>query len=224
MAILPDAQDAVAVTLVGTYNGHLWNNKIHFHSEVPLGTVTSTHLSTFNDSIAAAWGTNIAPLCNPLVLLTDVNSMLLTSRTSPTFYSHLVTPTPGTRTGTPNPANTAVCISWHINRRYRGGHGRIYVPAGNIADVTTGATLAGAFQTAANSAAAAFYTQLEGLSLNAVAMNLVVLSYYERAPDPANPGEFISVLRTVPQAFPVVSAKVRTRFDTQRRRLGKELS
>ncbi len=224
MAILPDAANCVKVSLLGTNNGALWVNTMHFQGEAPFGAVvTNAALSTFCDSIATAWGTSIAPLCNPLVLLTDVNAIDLTTRTSNTFYSHLTTPTPGTRTGTALPTSAAVCISWHVNRRYRGGHGRIYTPAGNIADITSGRTLAGAFQTTANSSASAFYTTLNGLSLGGVAVNLIVLSYYESAPDPSRPGHNMSVLRATPVPFPVSSAKVRTRLDTQRRRLGKEL-
>lgn len=222
MALLPDALDCVAVTMQGTYQGALWQNKIHFHGESALGTITPAQLSTFGDAIAAAWTSNIAPLCNPLVLLTDVNSIVLTDRTSPQFYGHDPTPPGGTRAGTPLPTSLAVCISWGINRRYRGGHGRIYVPAGNVADMVNGRTLADPFLIAANSAAGAFRTALEGLSLGGTAMNLVVLSYYESVPDPANPGHNMTVLRSQGQPFPVVSARVRTRFDSQRRRLGKE--
>jgi len=223
MAILPNAANCLLVTLVGQNQGAVWNNTMHFRGETALGTLTSAHLSTFCDAVAAAWTTNIAPLCNPLVTLTDVNAIELTTRTSPTFYSHLTTASPGTRTGTPLLTSASVCISWHINRRYRGGHGRIYVPAGNVADVTNGRTLASAFQISANSAAAAFHGQLQGLAINAIPVQLIVLSYYESVPDPANPPYNMSVLRATPQPFEIVSAKVRTRMDTQRRRLGKEL-
>jgi len=222
MAILPDAPNCLQVNLLGTYQGALWTNVIHFQGEAPFGSVGSTGLSAFCTAVATAWGTNIAPICNPLVLLTDVNAIELTSRTSPTFYNHLTTPTPGTRTGSTLPTSAAVCISWHIDRRYRGGHGRIYVPAGNQNDVTNGRTLAGSFQTTANSAASAFYGALDNLSMGGVAVNLVVLSYFESVPDPANPGHNHSVLRSSPVPFRVTSARVRTRLDTQRRRLGKE--
>lgn len=230
MAILPDAADCVATTLVGTYQGALFNNTLHFHAEAPLGTgITSTHLDTFNTSISSAWSTNLAALMNPLAILTDVNSILLTTRTSPTAYSHLATPVPGTRTGTPPPTSAAVCVSWHINRRYRGGHGRIYLPAANTTDITNGRTLAGAFVISANTAVAAFQAALENLSLNSVPMNFVVLSYYESTPDtsrpkPVPPGGYYnhSTLRSTPVPFIITSAKVRTRLDTQRRRLGKE--
>lgn len=222
MAILPDANNCVATTLVGTVQGATWNNKIHFQGEAPLGTITTAMLDTFNTAIATAWGTNVAPLCNPLVLLTDVNSVVLTNRTSPVLYSHLPAAIPGTRTGTPLPTSAAVCISWAINRRYRGGHGRIYVPAGNVGDIVNGRTLGGTFQTAANAAAAAFYAALTGLSLGGVPSRLVVLSYYEAAPNPSPPPANHSVLRTAGLPFEVTGARVRTRLDTQRRRLGKE--
>lgn len=221
-APLPDAANCISVTLVGLNQGATWMNKINFVGEAPLGSVASTGLSAFTTAIATAWGTNIAPLCNPLVTLTDVNAIELTTRSSPTFYNHLTTPTPGTRTGTPLPTSAAMAISWHIDRRYRGGHGRIYVPAANVADVTNGRTFAGAFQTTANGAATAFYGALDGLSMGGVAMNLIVLSYYESVPDPNNPGHNMTVRRSSPLPQHVTSARVRTRLDSQRRRLGKE--
>ena len=222
MAVLPDASNCVQTTLVGTVQGSLWVNKIHFQGEAPLGGATGTGLEAFNTAISTAWGTHVAPICNPLTLLTDVNSVDLTSRTAPTFYSHLVTPIAGTNTGTPLPTSAAICFSWHINRRYRGGHGRIYIPAGNQDDITNGRTLAAAFQTQANSAASGFFGALDGLSLGGVLVRLIVLSYFESQPDPDNPGENHSVLRSSPVPYPVTSARVRTRLDTQRRRLGTE--
>lgn len=222
MAILPDANNCIATTLIGTNQGATWMNKIHFQGEAPFGTATSTGLAAFNQAVATAWGTHVAPLCNPLVLLTDVNSVDLTNRTSPVSAYHLPTATAGTRTGTPLPTSAAVCISWSISRRYRGGHGRIYVPAGNVADVVNGRTLAGAFQTTANAAAAALFGALTGLSCGGVAVRLIVLSYFEAAPNPTPPPANITVLRSSGQPFEVTAARVRTRLDTQRRRLGKE--
>lgn len=226
MPILPVAPNCVQVDLIGANQGHTWQNRLHFQGEADIAGADSSDLSTFCDSIAAAWTTNVAPLCNPLVSLTDVNAIILTDRESPTFYAHDSTPPVGSNTGTPLPASAAVCFSWHINRRYRGGHGRIYVPAGNVDDIVNGSELAGAFQIQCDSAVAAFHTQLQGLTLNSVAMQLIVLSYYHSIEDPAHPGEtpprMITVLRTSPLPQLVTSAKVRTRFDTQRRRLGKE--
>lgn len=223
MPILPNAQDCIKVDLLGTIQGSVWSNTIHFQGETGLGSPTSGHLSTFCDSVAAAWTTNIAPLCNPLTLLTDVNATILTSRTSPQFRSHLASAAPGTNTGASLPNSLAVCISWSINRRYRGGHGRIYVPAGNTDDITNGRTLAATFQTQCNTAAPAFLGQLQGTTLNSVPLQVIVLSYYESVADPDNPPHNMTILRQVPQPFPVTSARVRTRFDSQRRRLGKEI-
>lgn len=222
MPILPNAQDCIKVDLLGTIQGVIWSNTIHFQGETGLGAPTTAHLSTFCDAVAAAWTTNIAPLCNPLTLLTDVNAAILTTRTSPVFRSHLTSNVPGTNTGTPLPNSLAVCISWSISRRYRGGHGRIYVPAGNTDDITVGRTIAGAFQTQCNNAASAFLGQLQGLTLNSIPLQVIVLSYFESVQNPDDPEHNITVMRQTPQPFAVTSARVRTRFDSQRRRLGKE--
>lgn len=226
MAILPNAPNCIEAVLKGTNQGTNWSNKIHFAATGALGSTTA-NLDTLAASIATAWGANIAALCNNAVFLTEIRMADLTTRTSP-FVTHPVSPAvAGTRGTTVLPTSVACVISWNGTRRFRGGHGRIYIPAGVIADVTNGRLwnrTASEFYDDANTAAQAFWTALNGLSLGAVALDLVELSYYEGVPDPANPGHNHTVLRSQGVPFPTTGARVRTRVDTQRLRLGKETS
>jgi len=226
MAILPDAANALQITLKGLNQGNVWQNRFHLQAAGSMGA-TSANLDTLCTAVATAWTTNIAPLCNPLVSLTEVDAIELTTRSSPAFYSTLVTPSAGTRTGTPLPLSAACVISWTVPNRYRGGHGRIYVPAGNVADVITGKqwnTAGGGFLATARTAATAFHNALQGLTIGAVGLDLVVMSYFfgshktDAIPHPP------PVMRPSPIPYAVTGARVRTRLDTQRRRLGKELA
>lgn len=223
MAILPDTLVPVLrITLVGQNQGATWMNTFYLQGTQPFGADPAP-VNTLLTTIFSGWGTNIAPLCNPLVSLTEARAADLTSRTALTTA---ITPTavPGTRTGTPLPTSAAMVLSWKIARRYRGGHPRVYIPAGNVADVTNGRTWAGAFVTSARAAATAWYTALDGLSISTNNLDLICLSYYDGShKTPTNPHP-APVLRPNPVPFHVVSANVRTRVDTQRRRLGKETS
>lgn len=226
MPVLPDAPNCLAVRLIGTNQGTNWSNTIHFESDGH-GSLASTpaNLDTFAGAVASAWGTSIAPLCNNNVLLTVVTVADLTSRTSPFVTHNMVPPTAGSRGTTTLPTSVACVISWNGTRRFRGGHARIYIPAGVIADVTNGRlwnSAASQFLATANTNAQAFWTALNGLSLGTVAMNVVDLSYYMSVPDPSRPGHNMTVLRPQGVPFLTTGARVRTRIDTQRLRLGKE--
>jgi len=224
MAILPDAANTIRVSLQGTNQGTNWQNTVHLRATGSLGS-TSANLATLCDSVATAWGANIATLCNTQVFLTGVTATDLTTRSSPSFAATLTPTIPGTR-GAPNlPTQVACVISWTVPDRYRGGHGRIYIPAGLQADIISGRlwnTAATEFLADARAAATGFYSALTGLSLGAVGLDLVVLSYFfgsHRTPGQPPP---LPVMRPTPVAYIVSGARVRTRVDTQRRRLGKE--
>lgn len=48
------------------------------------------------------------------------------------------TPTNGTRTGAQLSAGTAIVVSKHVARHYRGGHPRSYLPLGSAGDIVSG--------------------------------------------------------------------------------------
>jgi hypothetical protein len=198
-------------------------NNIHFQTEALVGVPQDTiQIDTFLTGIGTAWGAQIAPLCQAGVTLTALTYTDLSSTVGVQYTATLPTPIPGTRTGTAMPTSVAMALSWRVPNRYRGGHGRIYVPAGVTADVASGRTWSGAFNTLASNNAATFRTTLEGMSVGTVQMNLIVLSYFfgsHKTPEDPHPAP---VPRGTPLAMRVLSARVRTRVDTQRRRLGKE--
>lgn len=225
MPILPDSANTVQIVLKGTNQGTNWSNKFHLHSDIAFTSSTSS-LSTLCDSVATAWTTNIAPLCQNQVFLTEVDAVDLSSRISPAFVSSRSPAPPGTRAGVALPTQVAMAMSIAVTRRYRGGHGRIYIPAGVVADVTSGRLwnpAAAAMLANANAAAAAFYTALNGLTIGAVQMRLIVLSYWTSTPPVPPSTHGTPVLRTTPLVLVTTGMRVRTRVDTQRRRLGKEV-
>lgn len=215
MVVLPDKPGVVSSTLIGLNQGTPWNNKIHV--SYTGGAPTSSDLFALNTGLQAAWVANFAPLCQAAVTLNSIISLDLTNRTSATATSTFTTPSAGTRAGTAMPSQVACVISWHVNFRYRGGHCRTYLPAGVLADVTSGHLWTSAFILAANNAATGFLGDVADITSTSHDFALIMLSYYFKPP-----GGTAGTLRTVPEAFPVESGHVRSRVDTQRRRLGKE--
>lgn len=221
MAILPNAANCLKVTLVGQNQGTPWMNNLFFQAAGAIPQ-DATQFSTFATSIATAWGAQIAPLCNEQVSLLYIIVTDLTDRDRMTFTATLPTPPVGTLAGDVLPVQVAMAFSWIVRLRYRGGHGRIYVPAGVQASIAGGRLWDPTFRATAATAANNFRTTIEGLSVGTVQVNFVVLSYFSGShKTPADPHPD-PVLRATPLPIPVVQAAVRTRVDTQRRRLGKE--
>jgi hypothetical protein len=223
MPPLNPAPACIKVQLVGTNQGALWMNNLHFQTEAQVGVPQgTTQIDTFLTGIATAWGAQIAPLCNTQVSLTALVYTDLSSTTGVQYTATLPTPIAGTRAGTTLPCSVAMVISLRVANRYRGGHGRIYVPAAVQADITSGRTWSGTFNTLATNNAATFRTTLEGMSVGTVQVNLIVLSYFSGSHKTPTDPHPLPVPRATPLAMRVTSARVRTRVDTQRRRLGKE--
>lgn len=89
---------------------------------------TAAQLVTLADVFMTSFGTNIAEWFTPNNGLESVEMMDLSSPTGAIGLSDSAA-VPGTRTGAPLPAATSVLINYGLDRRYRGGHPRTYVPA-----------------------------------------------------------------------------------------------
>lgn len=89
------------------------------------GPLTNTQAVSWATSTAANWVTFIQPVVAVKYTLTQISVEDLTSPTAGFGVwdgSHT-----GTRAGTPVTAGACLVIKQHINRRYRGGHPRVYL-------------------------------------------------------------------------------------------------
>jgi hypothetical protein len=211
---LPDAAQIVLATMKGTHNDWGWQNKLYLQYTGTAPAVAD--LQSVGTSIGNAWNTNIAPMCHANVTMAAVDLVDLTNRAasiaSVTGLAH-----PGTRAGTDPPNSVAAVVSWKINHRYRGGHGRTYFPAGVQADYTNGRLWTTAFTTAMNNAATAFRTALNAITVSGQTYRLVIMNFITH--DPVTKVQHY-VIPPVP--YTVQGNVVHGRVDTQRRRLGKE--
>lgn len=209
----PDVPAVVHFVMRGTKGGTSWANKGYLQYSGPAPAVAD--LATVGTAIANAWNTDFAPICPAGVVLTTIDLQDLTSRLA--ARNSVTVSHAGTRTGTEMPNQVALVISWLINRRYRGGHPRTYLPAGVLEDVTSARLWAGAFVTAAQAAATAFRTALNAISVSGAtykmaAVNMVTHDATTHALEYVVP----------PNVFTVQGNAVHGRVDTVRRRLGRE--
>jgi hypothetical protein len=120
----------------------------------------------------------------------------------------------GSHTGSGSPANAAACITWLITIGYRGGHPRSYVPGIAAVDTLTVATFTGTFASSLAAGAATFRTSTNGYSTSPFSsVTLGTLSFVRN-----------KLWRTPPVFVPYSGAIVDARIDTQRRRLGPDVS
>jgi len=209
MPPLPDAAAIVRVRVVGSVSGTTFNNV--FHLQYSGAAPSVANLNALCTSVLTAWQTNFKSLCPSSVVLASADAQDLTNAAAATGLA--TDTTAGTRAGTAMPNSVAACITWKINNRYRGGHPRTYLPAGVIADITGGNRWADAFVTSAQTAAAAFLTAMNAISVGGATYKMVCLSYTRN-----------KVALVPPVPYTIQSSLVDHRPDTQRRRLGRDIA
>jgi hypothetical protein len=182
---------------------------------------TNAMLNTFATSVSTQWNASLGGLANPVVKLTEVDVVDLSSATGAVGLDSTVHT--GTRTGQINAGGVAALINFHIARRYRGGKPRIYTPYLNAADLTDeqdwNTTQAASLLTGWN----AFVTALKALTwAGATITNQVNVSYYTGFASVQNPvthrWKNISTPRVTPLIDVVVSSSVNPKPASQRRR------
>lgn len=209
MPPLPDAAAIVRIRVGGTIDTEVFNNI--FHVQYSGGAPSVVSLSSVCSDFATAYNDNFLALIPTSVTVTTVEAQDLTtplaSQASISFSEA------GTRSGTSFPNNVAVCVSWKINVRYRGGHPRTYLPGGVLADLNGGNRWSDAFVTAAEGAADSFLDDVNAITAGGSTYKLVCLSYVRNK---------IALVPPVP--YTIQSVVVDHRPDTQRRRLGRDLA
>jgi len=208
MPALPPVQNVVQAQLNGTIGNGKWSNTIYLQYTGTAPQVAD--LNTIATGITTAWNTNIAPLVPTTAALATINLADLTAPTASTLRGASAVAA-GTRAGTQMPNSAALVVSELCNLRYRGGHPRNYLPAGVIADVTTGSQWTTAFKTAALSGMRAYRTALNALTHGSTTYKWVAVSY-----------STAHAHRPTPLILTVNDVAIHGRVDTQRGRLGKE--
>lgn len=211
---LPDMAQIVQYSIKGSHNSIAWANTGYLQYTGIAPAVAD--LQAMGTAIGNAWNTNFAPLCHAQVTMDAVRLADMTNRASAiaqvSGMAHA-----GTRVGTDD-ANSICCVvSWQINRRYKGGHPRWYVPAGVVADYTLGKTWTTTFTTAMNNAATAMRTAMNAIAVSGVTYKMVAMQIFHK-----DPITLKQVYVVPPVPYTIQGNVIHGRVDTQRRRLGKE--
>lgn len=210
---LPDVANVVKVRLIGQSYTRPWVNV--FHMRYTGGTIDSVAMSSMATSIRTAWGTNMAARYITNSSLTSVECTDIASRTGAQGVDNTAVVGGDATAGAP--LSAAVCISLVIARRYRGGHPRMYLAGVNASAYTNGNTLAGTVVTNYSNSFGAFRTALNALSSGGATWQMCNVSYYKTVGG-------AQVYKVPPDVDTITGIKVHTRLDTQRRRLGKEVT
>lgn len=180
------------------------------------------------DCTAIAGQINSAVASDLLSLLSQnysLQEVICTDLSSPTGATGLSTTGHlGTRTGANVPISNCVLLDHLINRRYRGGKPRSYLPFGVDADLNNQRTWSAALVAAVNTGFAAFVTAVNAANSGTTVMAAHVnVSYHKGFTVVTSPttgrARNVPTLRTTPLVDTVSSTVANVKIGTQRRRL-----
>lgn len=208
MPPLPAANKVVKVEITGLRNGVDWANIFHFsYAGTP---PTLPQMQTFADAEVAEYGSQFFTQMDTETSVETATCTDLTSATSAQATS--LRHDAGTRAGGSIGAQVAFLMNDHIQRRYRGGKPRHYLPMGVTTDLTNDNTWTPAFVTSVVQAYAAFVTNtLTNVWSGGGPLGYISLSYYSG-----------KVLRPVPVQDAILAWTGNTRVATIRRRDGRK--
>lgn len=128
MPPLPNVPNVMKFRTLGDSTAGInWNIVTHYTYSGSPPSVPA--LTAFATTANTAWTADLTPLQHDDLSLTGHAIVDLSSETG--AEATVEAAVPGTLTGAPLPAGAAMLVSYSINRRYRGGHPRQYLPVGD---------------------------------------------------------------------------------------------
>lgn len=215
VALLP-VQNVIQFRFGGSYQNQPFMNVLHW--EYAGGPPTGTQLKELCNDAMGAWDTTLSPILNTTVALNTVRGIDLSAPDAPQSASD-VQAAVGDLVGTALPVNVAMCVSWLVNYRWRGGHIRTYLPAGATQSVSNGNSWSGTALTNGRLAVSSFLTAMNGMTAGSVSGHLVGVRRWETLVKGQPPVQI-----SPPLVLPIVGAIVDSRLDSARRRLGRDVS
>jgi hypothetical protein len=196
----------VRLALEGTQAGRPFANI--FHVEYTGGPPTAPNLHTWAGSWYAAASAALASLAGVEATYEDVVATDLSSITGAQVTAGSAVP--GTMDGGLIPANSAMLINFNSSFRYRGGHPRAYLVAGDRTVVDTANQWDSAFVTTANASWGSVATAFTAAGTGFTPTSQCAVSY--RSAD---------AYRVVPLIMPIATYAANAGIATMRRRMRK---
>lgn len=216
---LPAVPNALNVQLLWTTAGPktLYTSlKFRYSGGPPNATDATSFASSIFSAMAAEstyWGSDISLT---EVIVTDLSS-------TSGAQGHQSGSTAGGRTPGGLDNGTAVVVDYFINRRYRGGKPRSYLPFGVGSDLTSRVQWDGAFVTAVEGALSTFFSAVIGLSHGTTTItDHISISYFSGFTVVSSPttgrSRNVPTRRTTPLVDTITGFTVSSRPGSQRRR------
>lgn len=214
---VPNVIQVVLNYLIGTDTTNITRLFVEYAGNAP----TSAALSQYCTDIGTQWGVTVASIHGLGVTLNLVKAADLTSANA--GFGQAVMTHQGTRAGGALPGGTALLVNYAVNRRYRGGKPRSYLPAGVVTDINNAQNWTPAFVTAAQTAWGTFLQHLVGVIQppGVSSMKQVNVSLYEgfrNFTDSSGRTKSIPTYREVAQVDDILGFTVNPGFGAQRRR------
>lgn len=138
---------------------------------------TAGNCTTLAGDVGTAWTSHLAQAVHPDYTLQEVDVLDIASVTGASGQANPAST--GTSSGTSLAAQVAQNVEYDIARRYRGGKPRMFLPPSNTGNLLDDSHWQGAWLTDLNTYIAAFFAEIEALSIGAMgALTHVNLSYY----------------------------------------------
>ena len=193
-----------------------------FHQFVRYGgSVPSlTQLNNMAASAHTHYAFYMPALFHPNAHLTGIQIQDLSDVTQPTGI--WAGTEAGTRTGGPLPASTSMILAWKVQRRYRGGKPRAYIPAGTDTDLADAQHWTAAFLSAFQSAWESMWSLIYNDASWGSPFNFCSVSYFAGhtwQADQHGNYHYIPTRRTTPLIDNSVASVYTSLLGTQRRRL-----
>ncbi len=172
-------------------------------------SIATSDLNTLSTTINTAFNTRFLSQLGDIYLTTGVQLLYIPSVGNEIVGSSAASHQ-GARVGG-NVADASACylINWNVNKYYKGGHPRWYLPGVITADVTNGSTVGGTQRTNLATAANGFLNDCNAATTtNITSVQLGTLSFQHN-----------KAWRVPPIFFPFVSGAAGAFIATQRRRI-----
>jgi len=209
MPALPPVPNVMKLLISGKYHDAKWLNiwYVQYTGVPPSATDIGNYLGGLKPHVDADYGNQMS-VDNEI---TELEGIDLNSSTG--ARAVVADSTFGVRSGDFVPANVALVSSMEINRRYRGGHPRKYLPFGTAGTYATGSTVFWdtSFLAAVSLSIDDFLSKTIGVTYGSTTWS-----------DNVNVSYVSGGARRITPVVDVISSHVeRDRICTQRRRLGK---
>jgi hypothetical protein len=195
------------VDLGGTFFGHAWHN-IFYLALAGTGIATSD-CNTLAGTINTQWGTQFKPQVPSDVVLTNVRLVYVPSVGNEILGISTTGQTGSYATAAIQDAAISYILNWNVNKYYRGGHPRWYLPGVNTGTIGTGSSVGAGMRTSLGTAMTSFLNAINAATTtNITSVQMGTVSF-----------QSAGAWRNPPQFWPFVSGSVNGIIGTQRRRI-----